>query len=238
MSSTNVTKLHRHETTWCQRAWTHVLFRSSSSSYIWSMKKITNFFSLSLSLSQKVIMVLIMLELHEPYWVLVCLTPTLLLSKQLCMSFISSYSWSCSCCSHSYYFSKFKVLNVLQAHILVALPRSYYSFKLTFLMFSKLTFLLFFPVAFLLLFLIIFLLLQACVLAIPSSHSYCTFQLCSWVTLFLLLINIPLSILLVTHQHTMNKILLVFHQYTIILEPFHVAFGFFIFLLWVLALWL
>jgi len=161
-------------------------------------------FSLSLSLSQKVIMVLIMLELHEPYWVLVCLTPTLLLSKQLCMSFISSYSWSCSCCSHSYYFSKFKVLNVLQAHILVALPRSYYSFKLTFLMFSKLTFLLFFPVAFLLLFSIIFLLLQACVLAIPSSHSYCTFQLCSWVTLFLLLINIPLSIILVTHQHTIK----------------------------------
>jgi len=38
------------------------------------------------------------------------------------------------------------------------------------------------------------------------------------------------SILLVTHQHTMNNILLVIHQYTIILEPFHVAFGFLIFL--------
>lgn len=161
-----------------------------------------------------------------------------------------------------------QVLNILQARILVTLPRSYYSFKLTFLMFSKLTFLLFFSVAFLLLFSIIFLLLQACVLAIPSSHSYCTFQLCSYCSklaflflfsiMFLLLqVHIQVlfflvtffypklafllfmsSIILVTHQHTMNNILLVFHQYTIILEPFHVAFGFFIFLLWVLALWL
>jgi len=190
MSSTNLTKLHRHETTWCQWVWTHVLFRSSSSSYTRSMKKITNF----LSFSQKVIMVLIMLELHEPHWVLVCLTPTPLLSKQLCMSFISSYSWSCSCCSHSYYFSKFKFLTfsklafLLLFHVLTTLSsshswcspsshsccssrlRSCYSFR-SYSCCSKLVFLLFQAHILIALF--------SCVPIAPSSRSCFYFQSCS-----------------------------------------------------------
>jgi hypothetical protein len=142
------------------------------------------------------------------------------------------------------------ILLLFQVNIL---PRSCYSFKVTFLMFSKFTFLLFFMVAlllffsiaFLLHFSIVFLLLQAQVLIVlfghvlvaPSSHSSVVLLSCVLLLQlgFLLFMN---NILLATHQHTMNSILLVIHQYTILLEPFHVAFGFLIFLFCILTLYL
>jgi hypothetical protein len=131
-----------------------------------------------LSFSQKAIMVFIMLELHEPHWVLVCLTLAPLLFQQLCVSFNSSSSWSRSSCSHSYYSSKIAFLMFLSSHSCY-FPCSCYSFKLTFLMFSKLTFLLFFLVAFLLLQAHILVALLSCVLVTPSSNSCCSSQSCS-----------------------------------------------------------
>jgi len=119
MSSTNDTKLHTHEVAQCLWAWTPVLFRSSSSSYTWFTEKFTHF----LSFFQKAIMVLIVLELHEPFWILVCLTHAPLFFEQLCVSFICSYFQSCSCCSHS------------------CCSHSCCSFKLTLLILSKLAFL-------------------------------------------------------------------------------------------------
>jgi hypothetical protein len=123
-----------------------------------------------------------------------------------------------------------RILDVLQAHILVVLPGHVLATLLNHILiapslrscYSKLTFLLHFSVVFLLL----------------QVHIQVLFFLITFFYPKLAFLLFMSSILLVTHQHTMNSILLVIHQYTIILEPFHVAFGFLIFLLWVLTLWL
>jgi hypothetical protein len=122
MSSTNVTKLHRHETTWCQRAWTHVLFRSSSSSYIWSMKKITNFLSLSLSLKRW-------------SWSSSCLNYMNLIEFLFALLLLFSFLNNCVWVSFPHILG-----HVLVARILTTFPSS------KFLTFSKLTFLLLFHV--------------------------------------------------------------------------------------------
>ncbi len=51
MSSTNTTKLYAHEMARCLWAWTPLMFKSSSSSYTWSLKKFTHFLSFFLKAS-------------------------------------------------------------------------------------------------------------------------------------------------------------------------------------------
>jgi hypothetical protein len=81
LSLTNVNNSHAHEAAKSLWALTPILSKSSSSSYIRSTKKITHFFSFF----QKVIMVLIMFELYEPFNVLIWIIPThFLLWKALC----------------------------------------------------------------------------------------------------------------------------------------------------------
>ncbi len=100
---------------------TLVLFKLSSS-YIRSTKQFIHF----LSLSQKAIMVLIMLELHKPFWVLIYFThvalflnnclwvsfahvPNRLLASCVLATLPSLYSW-CSPSSRSWCFSEFLLL--------------------------------------------------------------------------------------------------------------------------------
>ncbi len=100
---------------------TLVFFRLSSS-YIRSTKQFIHF----LSFSQKAIMVLIMLELHKPFWVLIYFTHVgLFLNNCLWVSFAHLPSRLLAGC----------VLDALQAHVLDVFPNSYCSFKLAFLMF-------------------------------------------------------------------------------------------------------
>ncbi len=130
LNPTNTTKLHTCEAVQCLWVSTPILFRLSSSSYIQSTKKITPF----LSFSQKVIMVLIVLELHESLWVFIYFTYVpFFLNNCVWISFahlpshiLATLPSLCSWCSpslHSWSFSKFlllfqaRILDVLQAHI-------------------------------------------------------------------------------------------------------------------------
>jgi hypothetical protein len=121
LNSTNVTKLHAHEEVQCLWVWTPVLFILSSS-YIQSTKQFIHF----LSFSQKMIMVLIMLELRKHLWVLVYLIHVaLFLSNCVWVSFVhltgclligcvlATFPSLCSWCSpslRSWCFSKFLLL--------------------------------------------------------------------------------------------------------------------------------
>jgi hypothetical protein len=86
-NSTNVNNLRRHEVAKIMWAWTFILSRSSSSFYIWFMKKITSIFSFFL----KAIMVLIVFKLDEPFGIHVCLTHALLLLWNDVCAFLFSF---------------------------------------------------------------------------------------------------------------------------------------------------
>jgi hypothetical protein len=83
LNSTNVNNLHAHEVARIIWAWTLILSRSSSSSYTWSMKKITHVFSFIL----KAIMVFIVFKLHKPFWVHVALIMFFSCSERMCVNF-------------------------------------------------------------------------------------------------------------------------------------------------------
>ncbi len=139
-----------------------------------------------LSFSQKVIMVLIVLELHEPFWVLIYLTHVpLFLNNCVWVSFLI-FSIAFLPLFQAY------VLDALQACVLDVFPNSCWSSKLAFLMFFKFTFLLLFLDTCLLLLSITFLLLQA------WNKSFCcskfTFLLVFSIVFLLLQVHILTSL--------------------------------------------
>ncbi len=108
---------------------TLVFFRLSSS-YIRSTKQFIHF----LSFSQKAIMVLIMLELHKPFWVLIYFTHVaLFLNNCLWVSFAHLPSRLLASCV--LLLSQACILDALQARVLDVFLNSCCSFKLAFLMF-------------------------------------------------------------------------------------------------------